>query len=285
VAAMECSSQTAIDKVPSRYLVDAHLHWQDPRLGTLSPDLQQVMDSARIGLAVVNGTSQRDWPLVHALKQRSLQVVPAFGLHPWYIEDRSASWLFELSNWLKQGRAVMGEIGLDRWHRRDNMEDQVRVFLDQWALANELGCSVTIHCLKAWGRLLELIKAHPHRGPGFLIHSYSGPAEMIPHFMELGAFFSISGYFAHDRKVHQLAAFKTIPMHRLLLETDAPDMLPPPSCRSDEWNDPQSGEAINHPSNIEAIYRFVAKEWGMRQEELEEAMQQNARILFGAALG
>ena len=141
-------------------------------------------------------------------------------------------------------------------------KNKSRCFLLRWSLANEHKRAVTVHCLKAWGRLLELVESHPHEGPGFLLHSYGGPVEMVPEFLNLGAYFSFSGGFMHPRKSRQLEVFKTIPMERLLLETDAPEMLPPSDWCFCPLSDTESGKAINHPGNIRAIYEFVSSEWG-----------------------
>ena len=261
-------------------LVDAHLHWQDPRLERCLPDLRQILTTASVGMAVVNGTSEEDWAKVHGLGKQSDRILCSYGLHPWYIHERSQRWLENLGHWLKQDGTPVGEIGLDRWLRKDNLEEQVEVFLAQWSLANEHKRAVTVHCLKAWGRLLELVESHPHEGPGFLLHSYGGPVEMVPEFLNLGAYFSFSGGFMHPRKSRQLEVLKTIPMERLLLETDAPEMLPPSDWCFCPLSDSESGKAINHPGNIRAIYEFVSSEWGISHQKLQEQLGCNARSLF-----
>ena len=141
-------------------LIDAHLHWQDPRLERCLPDLRQILTTASVGMAVVNGTSEEDWAKVHGLGKQSDRILCSYGLHPWYIHERSQRWLENLGHWLKQDGTPVGEIGLDRWLRKDNLEEQVEVFLAQWSLANEHKRAVTVHCLKAWGRLLELVESN-----------------------------------------------------------------------------------------------------------------------------
>lgn len=103
---------------------------------------------------------------------------------------------------------------------------------------------------------------------------------MVPEFLNLGAYFSFSGGFMHPRKSRQLEVFKTIPMERLLLETDAPEMLPPSDWCFCPLSDYESGKAINHPGNIRAIYEFVSSEWGISHQKLQEQLGCNARSLF-----
>ena len=66
----------------------------------------------------------------------------------------------------------------------------------------------------------------PSYPPGFLIHAYNGPAEWIPWFVEKGAYFSFSPYFLLERKRPQREAFRLMPLDRLLIETDAPELSP-----------------------------------------------------------
>ena len=89
---------------------------------------------------------------------------------------------------------------------------------------------------------------------GFLLHSYGGSAELVPQLVDLGAYFSFSGYFLHEKKYKTRKAFSHIPSDRLLIETDAPDMLPP----EDIISHPLSGN-LNHPANLTAIHHAAAQ--------------------------
>ena len=75
--------------------------------------------------------------------------------------------------------AAVGEIGLDRWKEGLNYEGQEDVFVTQLRIAAERNLPASIHCLKAWGRILELLQEGPVPERGFLLHSYGGPTEMV----------------------------------------------------------------------------------------------------------
>jgi len=243
---------------------DAHNHLQDERLAS---ELEKILRELP-GRCVVNGTREKDWPWVEALAKRCDQIIPAFGLHPWFIKERSQSWFDTLRRLLDaNSSACVGEIGLDRWMENPDLADQERVFVQQLELAAERNVAASIHCLKAWGPLEETLRKSRRPGRGFLIHSYGGSAEMVPVFAKMGGYFSISGYFAHARKAAQRKVFKQIPIDRLLVETDAPDMAPP-------------AELTNRPADIAAIYGFAA---GVREIPLEAfaaQIERNFRTLF-----
>ena len=96
--------------------------------------------------------------------------------------------------------AAVGEIGLDRWKEGLNYEGQEDVFVTQLRIAAERNLPASIHCLKAWGRILELLQEGPVPERGFLLHSYGGPTEMVQAFAQLGAYFSFQVIFCAPPK-------------------------------------------------------------------------------------
>ncbi len=279
--------------------LDAHNHLQDERFGGCHETLLAEAVAAGVGGMVVNGSCESDWSAVAALAERHAEVIPAFGLHPWYLRERSTTWLPTLRHWLATvPGSVIGEIGLDRWmidqperwrRYRDGatlnqaeppgLAEQEEVFVVQLSLAVELNRPVSIHCLQAFGRLLELLKAGPGLRPGFLLHSYGGPAEMIPAFAKLGGYFSFPGYFLQERKARQREVFRQVPPERLLVETDAPDQLPPQEFQRVALRRP-SGQPLNHPANLAAIYSGLATFLAIPLEELSHQVARNFQSLF-----
>jgi TatD DNase family protein len=135
--------------------------------------------------------------------------------------------------------------------------------------------------LQAWGKLLELLRAEPRPRVGFVLHSFGGPREMISELAELGAYFSLPGYFAHDRKERQREVFRHVPPERFLIETDAPDQLLPPEHDRYPLLDNASGKAINHPANLGAVYQFAAELFEASVEQLAARVEANFSRLFG----
>ncbi len=243
-------------------LIDAHNHLGDPRFEGQRERIITEMKEAGIIHCVVNGTHPDDWTTVADLAERHPDfITPSFGLHPWRIKDRPTDWLPLLESYLKRfPNAGLGECGLDRWIPEPHLPEQLEAFQKQLALATELHRPTTIHCLKAWGPLLSTLQACQKRPP-FLIHSFGGSLETARELEKLGAHFSFSGYFLHEKKVAQLEIFRQLPPHRLLLETDAPDMLPPEKARHHLIGD------LNHPANLSLISDNFLKESSLTQEE------------------
>jgi TatD DNase family protein len=265
-------------------LYDAHNHLQDERLAPHRESIFAALQREGVAGMVVNGSCEADWPEVLALARQHTQVIPSFGYHPWYVKERSPDWQQALVRHLGAVPSAVGEVGLDRWVKDYDLEQQQEVFMLQLRLAAERNLPVSIHCLQAWGPLLDTLRAGPCPSCGFLLHSYGGASELVAPLVELGAYFSLPGYFAHERKTRQREAFRRVASDRLLIETDAPDQLLPPERVQYPLMDAASGKPINHPANLGAVYRFAAE---LREEPLEalaRKVEENFLRLFGTIL-
>ncbi|MDQ8184429.1 TatD family hydrolase [Pelagicoccus sp. SDUM812002] len=257
---------------------DSHCHLQDGRLSAFTSDVLELYKRLGVAEVVTNGTGPDDWEAVAVLARDSELVKPSFGVHPWKVNKVVAHWKLVLSQfWDLYPEAGVGEIGLDRWIEGHDLAKQEPVFLWQLRQAAERDMPVSIHCLRAWGRMQELLNEGPLPARGFLLHSYGGPLEMVQPLAKLGAYFSISGYFELENKEKQRTALKEIPLDRILIETDAPDMLGPNSSERYRFNDDDS---LNHPANIVNVYAFVARLFDMPLEELAGQVESNYLRFF-----
>jgi TatD DNase family protein len=259
---------------------DAHNHLQDDRFAGRQAELLADCKKAGVARMVVNGACENDWPKVLALARQSRMVLPSFGYHPWYLHERTPGWLTQLEKFLDAVPGAVGEIGLDRWKPDLPYEPQEEAFLAQLKVAADRNLPVSIHCLQTWGRLHELLRDHARPPRGFVLHSYGGPAEMIPGLAKLGAYFSFCGYFLHERKMRQRETFKHVPPDRLLIETDAPDQLLPEYRAPFPLLDAQ-GKAANHPANLAAVYDGLAGFLGEKTETLASRVEENFHRVFG----
>ncbi len=265
-------------------LHDAHNHLHDARFAPHLPGILARLDAIGLAGAVVNGTCEADWPGVTALAARDPRLLPSFGLHPWRVPARSPDWRGRLLACLEAhpGRVAIGEIGLDRWIPDHDLADQRAVFLEQLRLAAERNLPVTIHCLQAWGALAEVLHETPVPERGFLIHAYGGPAELVGPFARRGAYFSFNGSMLHERKAARRELFRTLPLERLLIETDAPDMPPPVERMRHPLPPAADGALLTHPAEIETVFHALAGLRGMPPDELADRLAENFRRLFGA---
>jgi TatD DNase family protein len=271
---------------------DAHNHLQDERFAGQQNELLAACEKVGIARMVVNGTRESDWPQVLQLAEKfggasvpasRTKIIPSFGYHPWYWPERTADWQKNLEKFLDQIPSAVGEIGLDRWKPDLPYENQEEFFLAQLKISAERNLPVSIHCLRAWGRLHELLRDHPRPQRGFVLHSFGGPSEMISSFAKLGAYFSFPGYFLHERKLRQRETFKSVPPERLLIETDAPDQLLP-EAKNHFPLAAVDGKPLNHPANLVAVYEGLAEFLGEKTDLLATRVEENFQRIFGTPI-
>jgi TatD DNase family protein len=203
-------------------------------------------------------------------------------LHPWFVGGRSEGWLDTLRGHLEEWpRAGVGEVGLDRWIAGHDLAVQSEVLLQQLALAASLNRPVTLHCVRAWGALREALRLSPALPCGFLIHAYGGPIELVPEFADRGAYFSFSTSFLHPRKSAARDVFRRLPADRLLIETDAPSLAPPPEHNRFPLTDDATGESLNHPGNLGVALEGLAEVRASSLEEIARLTTENFMRLFG----
>jgi TatD DNase family protein len=261
--------------------VDAHNHLQDARLTTSRSEIASQCEKMGVSLSVVNGTSPKDWADVSDLAARHSWILPSYGVHPWFLSELTPSWRGDLERYLDQAPSALGEIGIDYWKEGIDRELQRTVFLEQLSLARDRNIPVSIHGLKAWHDLYALLERYGAPEVGFLLHSYSGPLELIKKFVRMGAYFSCAPAFFAPSRAAKLEVFRTIPLERLLPETDAPDQAPP---RDLQRSTCPEDERLNHPANISMVYDGLARLTGMPEEKLSAVFMDNARRLFGSVM-
>jgi len=215
------------------------------------------MQAAGITGCVVNATREDDWEAVAALaREFPGYVFPAYGIHPWHADAAAEGWEERLrKRLLSDPVASVGEVGVDGWAKSPGMEVQMPVFIKQAEIAAELGRVMTVHCLKAWEELFAAMDQAAAWPEKFLMHSFGGSIEVAERLAKKGAWFSFSGHFLHERKRKVLDVFRRLPKDRILLETDAPDMIPP----GDFVKFPLSG-GVNHPANLRSIAEAFERE-------------------------
>jgi len=190
---------------------DSHCHLQDPRLGPVADALARARAAGVTWLACC-ATREQDWDRVLELARDHDGVLPMLGLHPWFVADAAPGWAGRLRDRAGQGRAGIGECGLDFLPGRPDRAVQEAAFLAQLRLAAELERPVAIHCVRAWGRLAELLGA-VRLPAGALVHGFSGSPETVRRLQGLGLHLSFSA---------AAPALAAVAADRLLLESDAP---------------------------------------------------------------
>jgi TatD DNase family protein len=270
--------------------IDAHCHLADLRFGG---DLDQVIDrskKAKVDGWVQGGVCPEDWERqIQLQKTYGPRVWTAFGLHPWWVVEKSLSSSLVSSPAISEGlrelqekihlAQALGELGLDYSSRfRSNKEVQVEVFEKQLDIARQAGKPLIFHIVQAHGEAIEILKSWAPFSKGGIVHSFSGPFEVAKQYIDLGFLISVGGA-ATQRGFQTLKKTLTcLPLEKIVVETDSPDQKPLISdvgIRTEEQN-----SLLNEPAHLVPIARAIAKIRQMDEEEILSRSTKNIERLF-----
>jgi TatD DNase family protein len=189
-----------------------------------------------------------------------------FGIHPWRVEPQTS--LENLEPYIEEADFI-GEIGLDtHWDERTGIyPKQKEVFEFFIAMAKKHQKFANIHTKGAEKEILQILEKHQARG--HIIHWYSGPLDLVPKFLALDAYFTISVDVGHSALTDQL--IDQVPLERMLTETDGPESL--------EW---VTGE-YGMPDYIKEIVRYIARRKKLAPQAVKKQLLKNAQMLFEKA--
>jgi TatD DNase family protein len=254
-------------------MIDSHTHLFlcEPS----EPELLEAAAAAGVERMLNVGLGEQTNPGVIACAERNEAVFAAVGRHPndaAGFDDAAAAEIARLGAHEKV-RAI-GETGLDFYRDTAPLPDQRRAFAAQIEIARELELPIVIHARDAEGESAavdEIFATLDQRAGGqtVILHCFSAP-QRIHDAAERGWYCSFAGNTTYPRSEALREAAALVGEERILVETDAP-FLTPQAMRRER----------NQPANVVATARVVAEARGVSYEELERAVDANARALFG----
>lgn len=167
---------------------------------------------------MTNAHYHRDGVTLLSLRGREYRFL---GVHPWRADTAAADALPALRAALgSDPYAGVGEIGLDRLRTKTVTSAQRRLFEAQLEIAAELRRPVVLHGAKCWGEVVRSLRPFAGAIPAFLFHGFSRSGGLLPEIVGLNGFVSVGPAVLNDHAVNYRALVKTLPIDRLLVETD-----------------------------------------------------------------
>jgi TatD DNase family protein len=254
-------------------VIDTHCHLD---VAAFDADRDAVVArAAAAGVAgiLVPGIRPRTWGGVRELARRhaAAGVRQALGIHPQIVPELEADELAgDLAARLAEAAGdacAIGECGLDGGTGAHALQEQI--FRAHIAAARATGKPLVIHVLRAHDAAPRILReAGPVAG---VLHSYSGGADLVPVYRDLGLAFSFAGPVTYDNARRPIAAARAVPDELLLAETDAPDQAPVPH---------RGGRS--EPAFVAAVIAGLAAARGATAAEIAALTTANARRIFGA---
>ena len=246
--------------------LDSHCHLNDE---AYDADLEEVLDRMlknNVRKAMIICVSLDDYKKTLGIVKEGIEFKKAIGIYPEYTSISEED-LAEYVRLMKECDAI-GEIGLDYHWYPDTREKQKKLFIRQIGIAREMDKPVIVHARDAMGDCFDILKEHRCRG---VLHCYSGSAEMARELAKLGYYISIAGPITWKNAREPLEVIKSVPLDRLLIETDCPYLTPAP----------HRGKR-NEPAYVVHAAGKIMEELGLDEETFLKQINANYDHLFGS---
>ena len=249
-------------------------------------DIEECLDRAaenHVGAIVVAGvnemTSRRGLEMCRHrrdAKRGAPALVATSGFHPHHASDASPAGLKAIAELAETELAVaVGECGLDYNRDFSPREIQRRAFEAQLEIASQVKKPVYLHERDAHDDFAAILERWRSKISGGVVHCFTGDGNALARYLAMDMHIGITGWICDERRgVHLRELVRTIPRGRLMIETDAPYILP-----RDMPARPKDGR--NEPAFVRHVAMTVAKCRGETYEELATHTTATARALFG----
>ncbi|NLV86812.1 MAG: hydrolase TatD [Clostridiales bacterium] len=234
-------------------IIDGHLHL--PAKNIQNEMLDVMADNNLYGL--MSAGNPAEWKHLQKLASTCKNIIPTYGLHPWYADQYS---LDEISPYLK-GLICLGEIGMDSVWCQVDLKKQYDVFLGQLDIAEEKQCPVILHTKGQEKEIANIIKDYTMP---ILVHWYSCD-EFLSMYLEKGCYFTIGPDVKTNQAVKQVA--KEAPISHLLVESDGLSAL--------EWVYGEKIEVEELPSYLIETMNVIGQIKGLSFKQVKEQMVKN----------
>lgn len=250
-------------------IFDTHAHYDDP---IYDPDRAQLfaeLQANGVGLILNPGCDIPSSRRAVALAEEYDFVYAAVGIHPEECGGTTEEDFETIRQLARHPKvAAIGEIGLDyHWEDNPGREEQQAVFRRQLQLARELDLPVIVHDRDAHADTLAMVQEFPDLDGVF--HCFSGSAEMAKILWRRGWYLGFDGPVTYQNARKALEVIASVPLDRILIESDAPYLSPVP----------HRGER-NRSDWLGAVAETVARHQGISREEAEDVTFRNGKRFY-----
>jgi TatD DNase family protein len=252
--------------------IDTHCHLDAHEFGAESLDVAQRAGEQGVSMIVIPAVERGNFDVVAGLAHAAPNASYALGIHPIYVPQATDDDLVALRVAVEAAMSdprfvAIGEIGLDFFipllcepAMRDKQE---RFFREQLRIARDFGLPVLTHVRRSQDQVLKHLRQITP--PGGIAHAFNGSDQQAATFIKLGMHLGFGGAMTFTRALQIRRLASGLPLERIVLETDAPDISP-------SWIHP----ARNSPEQLPAIGATLAELRGIDASEVAAAARRSS---------
>ncbi len=252
-------------------LFDTHVHLNAEQF---ADDIDEVISRAKqagVGNMIVVGFDEKTIKRALSLIEKYDVLYGAVGWHPVDAVDLTHEHLDWIEELLAHRKIVaLGEIGLDYHWDKSPKTVQKDVFRKQIALAKKVKMPIIVHNREADQDVVDILREEGAKEVGGIMHCFGGSVEIAEQCLEMNFHISFGGPVTFKNAKRPKLVAKSVPLDRLLIETDCPYLAP----------HPYRGKR-NEPAYVQLVAEQIAELKGMPYEELARQTTANAKKLFG----
>ena len=253
------------------YLIDTHTHIYDHQFSLdRNETVQRALEAGVKMMLLPNVDASTIAPMLELHGQYPDCTRVMMGLQPEEVREDYKQVLTTMEKELEKGIYIgVGEVGLDFYWDATYEKQQLDAFETQLDWAKQLGLPLSIHCRNAFDKMVKIIEKKQDGGLRGIMHCFTGTEEEAKVYLSLGFHLGLGGVTTY-KNCGVKDFLPTLPLERIVLETDAPYLAPVP-CRGKRN---ESAFLVHTAQKIADILQIPV-------EELAEATTKNVQLLFG----
>ena len=228
-------------------LIDTHCHLDAAEFDADRDNVALTALQQGVTSIVVPAVARNNFDTVIALCKQHVHCAYALGIHPMYVDNAHLDDIETLKSYVANNNPIaIGEIGLDYFVTKQNLEQQTHFFTEQLNIAKQNNLPVILHVRNAIDDVLKHLRRA--KLAGGIAHAFNGSFQQAEQFIALGFKLGFGGAMTYSRALHIRALAEKLPLEAIVLETDSPDIPP-------EW---VGKNGRNTPSQTVEIAQFLA---------------------------
>ena len=254
-------------------IIDSHCHLDyEPMFSNLD-DIIKRADASDVKFLLTISVSNHKYDVILDITKKYSKVYGTYGIHPHEAKNHKEITKDIILKKLKMSNKIIGigETGLDLYYNHSDKNDQIRLFEEHIIASIESNLPLVIHSRAAEELTYEILAKYSKKNKlKILMHCFTGTKKFAQKLLELNAYFSASGIITFKKTDELKETFKSLPLNRLLIETDAPYLSP----------EPFRGKS-NEPSHVVHTLKFLSNLREINFKELSNITTNNFFELFG----
>jgi len=254
-------------------IIDSHCHLDyEPMFSDLDAVIKRAKESQVKFILTISVTDAKYNNILNIVKKFS-NVYGTYGIHPHEAKNHKKLNKDTILKKISMSKKIIGigESGLDFYYNHSDQNDQIKLFEEHIKASIQSKLPIVVHSRNAEELTYDILSKYSKKDNlKILMHCFTGSKKFAEKLLELNAYFSASGIITFKKNEKLKETFKTIPLNKILIETDAPYLSP----------EPIRGKS-NEPSNLIHTAKYLANLKEIDFEDMSSKTSNNFFKLFG----